>query len=246
MGVIVRQRKDKSGWWAFVHHQGKRTKRHFHTEKEARHFSELLSAQLKLSEFNGEASPLADRNRQMPTVKTYLTDWLHVYAEVHCKKTTAHGYRTMCNQHLVPVFGDRKLDEVTRADIKRLIADLSGKGLKKQTIHNILTPLKEAYHHAMDEGFVSSNPVARTGRLTHSREDRRLHMSPLDAEEVKTLLQHTREKVPSLYAILLCAVRTGLRQGELIGLQWSDIDFRSGFLEVRRAVVKRQLNSEDI
>ena len=68
-------------------------------------------------------------------------------------------------------------------------------------------------------------------------------MSPLDAEEVKALLQHAREKAPSLYAILLCAVRTGLRQGELIGLQWSDIDFRSGFLEVRRAVVKRQLTS---
>ena len=68
-------------------------------------------------------------------------------------------------------------------------------------------------------------------------------MSPLNAEEVKALLQHAREKVPSLYAILLCAVRTGLRQGELIGLQWSDIDFRSGFLEVRRAVVKRQLTS---
>ena len=57
-------------------------------------------------------------------------------------------------RHLLPVFGDRKLDEVSRADIKRLIADLSGKGLKKQTIHNILTPLKEAYHHAMDEGIV--------------------------------------------------------------------------------------------
>ena len=243
MGVIVRRRRDKPGWWAFIHHQGKRTKRHFHTEKEARHFAELLSAKLKLSEFTGEASLLSDRDRQMPTVETYLTDWLHTYAEVHCKATTAHGYRVMIVRHLLPVFGELRLDEVTRADIKRLIADLASKGLKKQTIHNILTPFKEAYQHAMDEGIVASNPVARTGRLTHSREDRRLHMSPLDAEEVKTLLQHTRETVPSLYAILLCAVRTGLRQGELIGLQWSDIDFRSGFLEVRRAVVKRQLTS---
>ena len=155
MGVIVRQRKDKTGWWAFVHHQGKRTKRHFHTEKEARHFSELFSAKLKLSEFNGEASPLSDRNRQMPTVETYLTDWLHVYAEVHCKATTAHGYRVDDRETSITGFWRTvKLDEVSRADIKRLIADLSGKGLKKQTIHNILTPLKEAYHHAMDEGIV--------------------------------------------------------------------------------------------
>ena len=194
MGVIVRQRNDKTGWWAFVHYQGQRRKKRFGTEKEARTFAELFSAKLKLSAFNGDASPLSDRNRQVPTVKTYLTDWLHVYAEVHCKKTTAHGYRTMFNQHVLPVFGDHKLDEVTRADLKHLIADLSGKGLKKQTIHNILTPFKEAYHHAMDEGIVLSNPVARTGRLTHSREDRRLHMSPLDAEEVKVLLIYVAKK----------------------------------------------------
>jgi integrase len=37
--------------------------------------------------------------------------------------------------------------------------------------------------------------------------------------------------------VLLCAVRTGLRMGELIGLQWGDIDFHGGFIEVRRAVV---------
>jgi integrase-like protein len=54
----------------------------------------------------------------MAIVETYLTDWLHVCFEVHCKKTTAHGYRTMFNQHVLPVFGDRKLDEVTPCRFK--------------------------------------------------------------------------------------------------------------------------------
>ena len=243
MGVRVRQRKDKTGWWVFIHHHGRRTKRRFETESEARHFAQLLSAKLKLSEFNGETIPLSS-GRQMPRVETYLADWVSTYAEVHCKRTTAKGYRDMIAKHLLPALGGRKLNEVTRADIKRLIADLVGKGLKKQTVHNILTPLKEAYHHAMDEGIVTSNPVARTGRMTHSREDRRLKMSPLTREEVKLLLQTAQEeKFLHLHAIHLCAVRTGLRQSELIGLQWPDLDFRNGLLEVRRAFVRGQLTS---
>jgi integrase len=43
-----------------------------------------------------------------------------------------------------------------------------------------------------------------------------------------------------VYPLLLCAVRTGLRQGELIDLQWGAIDFHGGFIEVRRGVVLRQ------
>jgi integrase len=244
MGVTVRQRKDKRGWWAFIHHKGQRTKRRFETEREARHFAELLSAKLKLGELNGETIQFSGNCPQMPTVETYLADWTRTYAEVHCKPTTAKGYRVMIARHLLPVLGGRKLNEVTRADIKRLIADLVGKGLKKQTVHNILTPLKEAYHHAMDEGIVTSNPVARTGRLTHSREDRRLKQSPLTREEAKLVLQAAQEEeFLHLHPITLCAVRTGLRQSELIGLQWPNIDSRNGFLEVRRAFVRGQLTS---
>ena len=127
--------------------------------------------------------------------------------------------------------------------MKRLIATWWSHGLKKQTIHNILTPLKEAYHHAMDEGLLTMNPVARTGRLTRTREDRRAHVAPLTAEEVRLLLRTAQAHLPALFPLLLCAVRTGLREGELIGLQWGDVDFQGRFLEVRRGIVRRQVTT---
>ena len=113
------------------------------------------------------------------------------YVAVHCKATTATGYRQWVDKYLIPALGDRRLHEVTRADIKRLIADLAGRGLKKQTIHNILTPFKEAYNHAMDDGLVATNPVARTGRLTRSKDARRrrrrlLAESPLVPGDLKS------------------------------------------------------------
>ncbi len=92
----------------------------------------------------------------------------------------------------------------------------------------------------MDDGLVGTNPVARTGRLTHSKEDRRGHIQPLTRQEVATLLQVVKARYAVLHPLILCASRTGLRQGELIGLQWGDVDFNGGFLEVRRAIVRRQ------
>lgn len=108
--------------------------------------------------------------------------------------------------------------------MKRLIGDLSKKGSKKQTIHNILTPLKEAYHHAMDDGIIGSNSVARTGRLTRSKEDRRAHIQPLTSTDVIALLR-TAGDVDSahLFPLIMCAVQTGMWQGELIGLKWGTL-----------------------
>ena len=77
-------------------------------------------------------------------------------------------------------------------DVKRLIATLVTKGLKKQTIHNILTPFKEGYHHAIDDGIVSHNPVSNMGRLIKVKEDYRSHISPLTTQEVQVLLQSTK------------------------------------------------------
>jgi integrase len=244
MGVIVRERKDKPGWWVFAHHRGQRTKKCFGADKRAaKAFAAQLEARITLAKVRGEPLVLSQPDQAMPTVRAYLTDWLTTYADAHCKASTASDYRKVINRHILPALGDRRLHEVTRADIKRLIASLIAQGRKKQTIHNILTPLKEAYHHAIDDGIVTMNPATSMGRLVTTRESAGSHIDPLTAEEVRTLLQTAQEKRTSLYSLLLCAVRTGMRQGELIGLQWGDVDFRGMFIEVRRAVVRRSVTT---
>jgi integrase len=85
--------------------------------------------------------------------------------------------------------------------------------------------------------------VVRTGRFTRTDEDRRATIRPLTRTEVSVLLEAAEAHAKSVAALLLCAVRTGLRQGELIGLQWGDVDFHGGFIEVRRAIVRGQLTT---
>jgi integrase len=63
-------------------------------------------------------------------------------------------------------------------------------------------------------------------------------MHPLTREETATLLEAAHGKTPRIYALLLCAVRTGLRRSELIGLQWGDVEVENRYLMVRHAIVR--------
>jgi integrase len=243
MGVKLRERPGK-GWYVLIDWQGKRKAKFFGTNKKlANDFADKLTAKLKWAEQNGEAVSLNSSQNKLPTVQEYFTDWLTTYANAHCKPSTAKDYRQALERHIFPSFGPQPLNEVTRIDVKRLIASLVTKKLKKQTIHNILTPFKEGYHHAIDDGVVSLNPVSNMGRLIKVKEDCRSHISPLTTQEVQALLQSTQTVLPSFYPLLLCALRTGMREGELLGLQWGDIDFQNRFIEVRRGIVRTQVSS---
>ena len=118
-----------------------------------------------------------------------------------------------------------------------MIAKLSTEGKAKGTIQNCLVPLKAAYNVAIEDGVVTLNPAARLGRLLKGTGDKRQHLQPLTAEEVLRPPCQSRDTVSRSASGMLCAVRTGLRMGELISLQWGDVDFNGDLIEVRRAVV---------
>ena len=86
MSVRVGQRKDKPGWWVFIHHRGKRKKNRFpeskEGKKEAEEFATKLRKRLDWAEVNGEYVALSTEET-VQTVGTYLTEWLKVYAEPH-------------------------------------------------------------------------------------------------------------------------------------------------------------------
>ena len=65
-----------------------------------------------------------------------------------------------------------------------------------------------------------------------------MKINPLTREESQTFLEAVKKHYPGYYVFFLTALRTGLRLGELISLQWGDIDFRGRFVEVRRNLVK--------
>jgi len=175
--------------------------------------------------------------------KDHAAEWLNTYACTHVKESTFREYEAVFKNHIFPVFGRIPFSKVTREMVKRLIAEKIQTGLSRSTVKNIIVPLREMYNHAIDDGVISfSNPASRVGRFNKRRaEDKKI--TPLTREELATLLETAREKMPHYYPLLLCAPRSGLREGELIGLRFCDLDYNGRFIEVRRNVVRGKVTT---
>lgn len=139
---------------------------------------------------------------------------------------------------LFPEFGTLPLDQLSTDHVRRLIAKYVERGKSKATIRNYLAPLRAAFSQAVDDGLVIKNPAGKLGKLLKGAKNPVKEMHPLTRHETATLLEAAKARTPRIYPLLLCAVRTGLRRGELIGLQWGDVDTDARYLLVRRAVVR--------
>ena len=253
MAVKLRQRWEKDrqtgerrykGWYVLTDGDGQRKAKFFGKDKkQAEAFAHKLAARLKWAEAGGEPIVLARPDQKMPTVESYLKEWLEGSVKPHCKQSTYEEYKRAIDVHLVPAFGSQIFGSLTRKDITRFVSAYVEKGKSQSTIRNYLVPLKAAYFQAIEDGMVTVNPVARVSRLFRGMGEQRTRLSPLTREEVQGLLTTAQDRFPVLYPLLLCAVRAGLRQGELIGLQWGDVDFRGHFIEVQRAVVRRRVTT---
>jgi integrase len=229
MGVRIRQ---KNGvWYIFINHKGKRKAKRVGTDKRvALEAAKKIQARLALGEI-----PYQEPRCSNFTVREYGERWLKSYAKVQLRETTSKLYGQMLRNHVYPVIGTKALSEVSRDDIKTIIANMLSKGLSRSTVHGAIAPLREMFNHAIEDKLVLANPASRIGRFTKQKGDSRMRANPLSREELSLFLETARVNYPRYYPLLLCLARTGMRLGEALGLQWGDIDFQGRFIEIRRS-----------
>jgi integrase len=121
-------------------------------------------------------------------------------------------------------------------------------GLK--TIHNALSILRRAFNLLQREGLVDRNPAAHIGELL-GRVKRRTATEArvIDAwtsDEAATLLRLAQKHAPGFFPALATLFYTGMRRGEVLRLQWCDVDFTSRQIHVRRTIVKSRLTTPKI
>jgi len=128
VSVKVRERIDKKtgkvkGWYVLTDWNGQRKAKFFGKDKrQAKAFADKLEARLKWAEQSGEPIVLSQPDQAMPTVKSYLEDWLNTYAKVHCKPSTYRGYKRAIEEQLLPAFGEHQLHMLKREHVKRFVA----------------------------------------------------------------------------------------------------------------------------
>jgi integrase len=175
-----------------------------------------------------------------------------VLEELVRRAWTKRSYRDSIDLALIPRFGRRKIGEIDAGMIARLIRDLEERGLNAldpkrpvrpmaaSTIQNHLKPLSGTLAYALRRGLISSNPfLALTSDDRPPNGNRRSAYEWSD-DEIQALLEAVdaraakREAQQDYSTLMRTAVYTGLRLGELLGLQWQDVDLDDGVLHVRR------------
>ena len=152
------------------------------------------------------------------------------------KLSTRRGYAQVLRKYLIPFFGDQKLSEINRQTVQAFVASLSAR-LAPQTVRLAKALLSKVFSTAVEWGYISENPttgVRLPTRITHRE---RIALNP---EQVRTLADALSEPYKSM---ILVAVLTGMRRGELFALRWSAVDFERKLISVRESVFDGQFNS---
>jgi len=230
MGVKVREKFKGSGeWWVFINFRGKRASKRIGTRRAAKEAAAKIEREIALERFNlatpAEARPV--------TFEKYAEGWLAGHVKANLKESTYVGYERLLKNHVYAVLGNRPLGEITREEIKDLCYRKKDSGLSARTVQYIAVTIGVIFNHAREDGLVANNPAENSGRFIKVKRIRD-QVDFLTPEETKVFLATAREHFPSYYPIFFTAVRTGMRKGELIALQWGDIDWNGKFIEVRR------------
>lgn len=169
------------------------------------------------------------------TLAGYLRDWLELSARPNVRPWTYRGYEVHVRRHIVPALGKVPLAKLTTAQVRRWVSDKLKSGLAPKTVHYMKTTLSTALNQAVGDGLLARNVAATVRTSKKPRKKAR----PLDLQETRRFLRAIRgDRFEALYLVALL----GLRQGEVLGLRWPDVNFRNGQLEVDEALQRVELD----
>ena len=141
-------------------------------------------------------------------------------------------YAQLLRIHVIPEFGEKRLQQLHATEVDRLYDGLEGKGLASPTQHQIHSVLNALLNTAVRKGLLTANPIDRAEKIPSPGESN--HGQVLDAEQLNALLQDF--KGSALFPIVAVAINTGARRNEILALQWRDLDPVARTLRIERSV----------
>jgi integrase len=172
------------------------------------------------------------------TTARYLDRWLKAI-EGTIRVGSWKQYEQITRLHIKPTLGKTKLDKINALQLQNLYRDKLDSGLSPRRVRYIHVTIHKALRDAVRWRLVPHNVAEACTPPKLVRKE----LKPLDAGQARRLLTTARETQPKFYALYALAVTTGMRQGELLGLQWDDVDLATGTLQVRRSVFNGQINA---
>ena len=239
--MTVREKTKGSGeWWIFINHNGlRRSKKIGQDKRLAFEAAKKIEARLVLGEMG--LSEAGKTDPAVPTMNEYSRLWLEDYIKPLRRASTYERYSWVYKKYVKPYLGKQPIDQVKRGDIRNLLLKHYKAGLSRSSVCIIRDCVSGIMGHALDEELIAANPVKGITKKLQLERTRRIEAEPFNQSEVDQVLHTCSESFPDYYPFFLCAFRTGMRLGELLGLQWGDIDWNGQFITVRRSFKNRRL-----
>ena len=200
-------------------------------------------AMRKGKEFLDEISKGLKPNGGRITVAHWVGEWLPTYVQPRIRPRTFEKYKSCMNTYILPAFGDVPLEELTASDVQKHLNNLlenglkDGEGLSSSTVRAVRRYFCMCLDDAVEVGLVPRNVVRSTKPTKLIKKD----IVVLTKEELERLITAAREiRHPYMKVMMPELIRftahTGLRQGEVFGLLWQDVDFEQGAVFVQHSL----------
>lgn len=202
---------------------GKQLSKTFSKKADAINWLKLKHSALEVEECKAKFEYL---NRRMSWLCEY---WLENYSKVYKQHSSYTRDCGFVKNQILPYFGSKRICEVTTKQLEAWMVQLRA-GLSPKTCNDLLGLVRKIFNDACRWDFASQNPATHVTRFKIPEKD----FVFWTFDEKLTFLNFVFEKYPEHYLLFLMAVSTGLRAGELKGLQWDCLDLQRGQVTVKR------------
>lgn len=159
--------------------------------------------------------------------------WLEIFLEamkLRFRPSTLYSYDKCLKRYVSPIWKDKDLSLITKAEVHKLIFEQLPSGVTLHTRKSTLKLIRRTLEHAVHEGVLSMNPCA--GLFVRVSP---LEQKVLNGNEVEILLQEGRVSNHPFYPVWVFALETGMRSGEMFCLLWTDVDLESRLIHVNKS-----------
>jgi integrase len=164
------------------------------------------------------------------TVESFLRMWLEESVQGHKAPRTVESYTSIVEAHIIPHIGRHRIGKLDQSHVQTMLNAKKAAGLSARTVAYIRAILRAALNDAMQRGIIARNVAA----FSKAPRGEKREAQPFTIEEVRQFFASIADdRHEAAYVI---AGTLGLRRGEVLGLQWSDIDEEGGTIAVRQQV----------
>jgi integrase len=164
----------------------------------------------------------------------YIKEWLRTKRNI--SQETEELYHYFFKKHIIPSLGHIQLSKITAHHIELFITDLHNAKLAKSTIRRIFSVANAALNAAAKKDLINSNPC---NKIEKPKAQQHRDLIIWEPGFVGKFLHSTRNKSRHWIAAYL-AIMTGMRQGEILGIRWSDIDFENKTINIQQTVTSKR------